>query len=340
MRRLLCFLLVLVLLMPLCITAKAHPGKTDSNGGHRDRSTGEYHYHHGYSAHDHYDMDGDGIIDCPYDFVDKTRNSNSSYTSDSRSTSSVNTPTTFTTPTEQPKHENAENESVSVKEEKKMPTWGYWVIGILGCVAVIQHLIIRSMSKDIDSHRETIRENLKKNDQLKSDIETLKKENLRIANSEEDWKRQVNQIKSNSDTVIRLKDSRIAALTRKVELIQNEKDELYQRYPFAKTGPTSQLLTHPINLPNDVYFIRGKVPVKGTVNEDRPFGDFTVFITQRGKKYHSNKYCGSVIFSTPAHVYDILNDHAPCTRCATSLPFRPKQIPEWYTEVKKLAETL
>ena len=56
--------------MPLGV--KAHPGRTDSKGGHTNRSTGEYHYHHGYSAHDHYDMDGDGDIDCPYDFDDNT----------------------------------------------------------------------------------------------------------------------------------------------------------------------------------------------------------------------------------------------------------------------------
>lgn len=51
-----------------------HSGKTDSKGGHRDSSTGEYHYHHGYPAHQHYDMDGDGKRDCPYNFnnnVDK-----------------------------------------------------------------------------------------------------------------------------------------------------------------------------------------------------------------------------------------------------------------------------
>lgn len=32
-----------------------------------NHSTGEYHYHHGFSEHQHYDMDGDGIDDCPYD---------------------------------------------------------------------------------------------------------------------------------------------------------------------------------------------------------------------------------------------------------------------------------
>ena len=54
-------------------TVFAHPGSTDSNGGHTDHSTGEYHYHHGYPEHSHYDMDGNGSIDCPYEFDDQTR---------------------------------------------------------------------------------------------------------------------------------------------------------------------------------------------------------------------------------------------------------------------------
>lgn len=65
--------------------AFAHSGKTDSNGGHYDRSTGEYHYHHGYSAHQHYDGE------CPYDFDDKTNhNSGSSSNNSSSSNSSSN----------------------------------------------------------------------------------------------------------------------------------------------------------------------------------------------------------------------------------------------------------
>lgn len=64
--------LLVALLFMLAITATAHPGSTDEDGGHVDRSTGEYHYHHGYPAHEHYDMDHDGKIDCPYDFDDQT----------------------------------------------------------------------------------------------------------------------------------------------------------------------------------------------------------------------------------------------------------------------------
>lgn len=67
-----------------------HSGKTDANGGHYDKSTGEYHYHHGYSAHSHYDMDGDGIIDCPYNFDDKTNHNYDSNSTSSKPADSTN----------------------------------------------------------------------------------------------------------------------------------------------------------------------------------------------------------------------------------------------------------
>lgn len=60
-------LLFLYLLFAASLIVYAHPGKTDANGGHYDHSTGEYHYHHGYPAHQH----PNGI--CPYNYDDKTR---------------------------------------------------------------------------------------------------------------------------------------------------------------------------------------------------------------------------------------------------------------------------
>ena len=72
------FIVIFIFLNPLC--SFAHSGRTDSNGGHYDRTTGEYHYHHGYPAHQH----TNGI--CPYNFVDKTNhNSNTSNNSNNNS---------------------------------------------------------------------------------------------------------------------------------------------------------------------------------------------------------------------------------------------------------------
>ena len=59
-------LLISIFLLVLSVPTYAHPGGTDANGGHYNRSTGEYHYHHGHPAHQH----PNGV--CPYDFDDRT----------------------------------------------------------------------------------------------------------------------------------------------------------------------------------------------------------------------------------------------------------------------------
>lgn len=61
-------MLLIAVFVAVVLCVNAHKGNTDGNGGHTDHSTGEYHYHHGQPAHDHSDVDGDGDIDCPYNF--------------------------------------------------------------------------------------------------------------------------------------------------------------------------------------------------------------------------------------------------------------------------------
>lgn len=55
-------IITVILIFATAITPVfAHSGRTDANGGHKDSSTGEYHYHHGHPAHQH----TNGV--CPYD---------------------------------------------------------------------------------------------------------------------------------------------------------------------------------------------------------------------------------------------------------------------------------
>lgn len=63
MKKAVVLFLCAILLAVCCVPVGAHSGNTDVNGGHYDHSTGDYHYHHGYSAHDH--KDGK----CPYAHV-------------------------------------------------------------------------------------------------------------------------------------------------------------------------------------------------------------------------------------------------------------------------------
>lgn len=67
------FLFLLITLSIPATLGFAHSGGTDSKGGHYNSDTGEYHYHHGHSAHQH----PNGV--CPYEEDEKNTNSNYEY---------------------------------------------------------------------------------------------------------------------------------------------------------------------------------------------------------------------------------------------------------------------
>lgn len=68
-----------------------HPGRTDEDGGHTDSSTGEYHYHHGYPAHQH--PDGK----CPYEDQEPIYTHHESNSENTKT--STSTPTQASVPT-------------------------------------------------------------------------------------------------------------------------------------------------------------------------------------------------------------------------------------------------
>ena len=83
-KKLLSILILVILLCFSFVTVSAHPGRTDSQGGHHNRSNGSYHYHHGQPAHQH----PNGI--CPYD-----NENNSDTLSDANNVSTQNHQSTF-----------------------------------------------------------------------------------------------------------------------------------------------------------------------------------------------------------------------------------------------------
>lgn len=79
MKKLVCFLSIAVIMLVSVVTAFAHPGRTDSKGGHWNHDTGEYHYHNGeYAGQNNKPNNGDSanVIDWnqPYE---PTKNSSS-----------------------------------------------------------------------------------------------------------------------------------------------------------------------------------------------------------------------------------------------------------------------
>ncbi len=134
---LVCLAIVLLLLFALAAPVLAHGGRTDDDGGHYDSETGEYHYHHGYPAHDHYDMDGDGFADCPYDFVDRT-GWNSGSTDNDYVSSYVSTP-------------NEEETATPVSGEETIPVSTFVLICIVFVIAFASAILkIKSVNKELE----------------------------------------------------------------------------------------------------------------------------------------------------------------------------------------------
>lgn len=168
------FLIVLlssITVFLLSTNASAHPGKTDWQGGHTDMSTGEYHFHHGYPAHDHYDMDGDGKLDCPYDFDDKTDHS-SSYAKYSVGSNGYTFPEleTVSLPTIPARTEEkpvpTQNTSIELKEEKMNKTLLY-VVAFLTFVIIILLLMRKHSKEEIKSLKmEMLKEENNHNNEL------------------------------------------------------------------------------------------------------------------------------------------------------------------------------
>lgn len=168
-KKLFAFSLILLLLTSASLTAFAHSGRTDSSGGHYD--DGDYHYHHGYPAHDHYDMDGDGVRDCPYRFDDKT-GSNSG-------TSKGGNDVTSTTD----------------KEVADVPTWVYWIFALQFIIVLALFIIIRAKKQDIEdlkhSHEieiEQIKQSCDKQlTERKATKEELQKLNSRVYDAKKEY---------------------------------------------------------------------------------------------------------------------------------------------------------
>lgn len=78
---------IVAIILGSCVVVFAHPGKTDSDGGHYDRSSGEYHYHHGYPAHQH----DNGT--CPYDFDNNEKSTENYYNYKETTTNEINSNT-------------------------------------------------------------------------------------------------------------------------------------------------------------------------------------------------------------------------------------------------------
>lgn len=79
-----------------------------------------------------------------------------------------------------------------------------------------------------------------------------------------------------------------------------------------------------------VCLINGRTPAKGKITDRKPFGDYTAYVADRGRCYHSDPYCSSGCMRT-VHIFKIYGEKPPCLKCGRTLP---GGLPKWYTDNK------
>ena len=113
-----------------------------------------------------------------------------------------------------------------------------------------------------------------------------------------------------------------------------EVERLKQELNFEKNTNTLRKsnsgLSVPPDLPSDVTLNLACTPIKGSCSPQRPFGDYTVYITPKGKKYHCKYRCCNA--TNPVHLFKIRNELTACSNCVPA-QIRFEQPPSWYSEL-------
>lgn len=335
------FMVLILAVLMLTIPVFAHPGDTDSKGGHYDYSTGEYHYHHGYEAHQHVDLDGDGDRDCPYDFDDQTgRNSGTStgVSSDRSQPAWTEKQSDYRRGYEDGKKDGyndgfddgktfgqtaAEKRGYEKGYVDGSTVWDERLVFAGGLILGLGFALFVWMRKD-------------------REIKEIEQRNLSISRTR----------RKAYESNLSEKDTTIATLQKKLATSMEEYRERLVTLSNALPEPNSQIqqeieqtqidifmqIHDPrgvscMKLPENVYISEG-VLYSGVRTKDRPYGDLTVYTVGYGAKvYHARKGCSNAFHVE--NIYDVAGKLRPCARCALRV-HAPNSKPEWYKVYERL----
>ena len=298
---------------PSIFTAMAHSGRTDANGGHNDNINGGYHYHHGYSAHQH----TNGI--CPYEYDNRTDRSSS--------TSSVETTAAVVSKTVTP------NNSSDISG---------WLILSLYCIpAVIFFYVRHHLKKEKSQEDENFRlknqitklqeENhrqekqllqLKQQNQLMLDKES-KKLKEQLSNLEEANRQLSELLESYREDNVELEN---IALDFKDEIgvLENQLKKI-RTDPFPSAGLTYKEIQRIAKIPDGVVFDEYNLP-HYRINPDVE-SNMHVYISDKGFCYHRKEGCSGA--TRPMHLFLAASSFSPCHKCIPRRSWNYK-LPDWY----------
>lgn len=307
-------LFVLYLFLPITVTA--HSGRTDANGGHYDG--GGYHYHHGYPAHSHWDMDGDGLVDCPYNFEDRT-GENSGNPSNGASTGSA------VRLSYSDGYEDGYDEGYQQGKD-----YGYSD----GHTDGYKKGKDEGYDNGYDKGYKEGSDSGYKEGYKQAEADLIKKYEEKISNAR--WNAVLLTVVAMIIifwmVVGWILDKRLEKVDqehkKEMEKLRQEKMDEHNTEVLKRIAPGAE---DPIVLPDDVWLDVKCTPVLGRKTPSAPFGKYTVYISPGGMKYHSR--CGCSGAKLVVHLFEIPKGLKPCARCVGyQTHISP---PEWYNQIKE-----
>lgn len=82
-----------------------------------------------------------------------------------------------------------------------------------------------------------------------------------------------------------------------------------------------------ISIPENVSLLSDGTPTVGHVSRYKPYGNYTVYISPKGTRFHKSLRCCPS--GVPAHLFDIPPNILPCKNCASGLQGKTV-VPDWY----------
>lgn len=329
-------------LFPLC--AYAHSGGTDSKGGHYNRSTGEYHYHHGYSAHQHKDMDGDGKLDCPYEFDDKDYYSEiPKVTIDPNLLKEMEEwhekAQEYTTPKDiKPLSSNtksATTASYKSTESRNNSTDG--ILTFLLITTVVEAVVIigfafscRNKNYEIDSikrkHSQEMialeKEFNEKTAEMVDGVKELAELESKIKTTHGNLIDLICQINSKKDA-LQFWEAEKQKAKLEVDKIRESGIEEKEKAMLD--------IARIRNIPLGVSIAKDGYPIYWEPSQNKPYGDYTVFYNSKAKVFHTDYSCAP-FFATETHLFKVIPEGRPCKKCAKK--FEGFVVPYWFSNPK------
>ena len=302
MRYSISILAFICLVLSISFVSSAHSGRTDSAGGHYDRSTGEYHYHHGYPAHQH----PNGV--CPYESNENDSDYQDSYVSETVPWRPYAAETVLQedTPDETIPSESIPEAPLLDDEPDPFYLGNYLFLIPLAFISGL--LLFYCSIRKTDRIRTTTI------DQLRADLkaETVKNKEL---------EEQVNC----ANNLVHKYESDIQDLRRQFEAATQEVKKNSSNYTVNLDTLTEKEILSICGVPSGVTFDDELLPHC----PNNPFVEshFSVYITSTGKCYHRIRGCCGA--NHKVHLFVAAGNFEPCSKCIPPAAWK-YEIPDWY----------